>query len=151
MTGRESRERNNLFYLCSLIDYMARKTHNHRSAVVDALGDARLRHIFELADVYHSDNIDRVSSDFIEECGIQQGTFDNVTACKFSIPSHWDIGKVYKRLILMVADQDQSDLISALNTVYHSWICDYLDDYNGSFYYENPQFIFERYQMGEIA
>ncbi len=151
MTGRESQERNNLFYLCSLIDYMARKTHNHRSTVVDALGDARLWHIFELADVYHSDNIDRVSSDFIEECGIPQGTFDNVTACEFSIPSHWDIGKVYKRLILMVADHDQSDLISALRTVYHSWICSYLDDYNSSFYYENPQFIFERYQMGEIA
>lgn len=151
MTGRESRESNNLFYVCSLIDYIARKTHNHRVAVVDALGEKRLRHIFELADVYHSDNIDRISDDFIKECGIFQGAFDNVADCKFSIPSHWDIGKVYKRLILMVAEHDHSDLVSALITVYHSWICNYLDDYNGSFYYENPQFIFESYQLGEIA
>jgi hypothetical protein len=151
MTGRESKESNDLFYLCSLIDYIARKTHNHRSVVVDALGHQRLQHIFDLADVYHCDNIDRVSDDFIQECQISNGDFDNVRDCTYAIPSHWDIGKVYKRLILMVAEHDGTDLISALETVYHSWICAYLDDYNGSFYYENPQFIFECYDQGEIA
>jgi hypothetical protein len=151
MTGRESKEYNDLFYLCSLIDYIARKTHNHRSVVVDALGHQRLQHILDLADVYHCDNIDRVSDELIEECSIPEGEFDNIGACVYSIPSYWDIGKVYKRLIRMVAEHDQTDLISALETVYHSWICEYLDDYNGSFYYENPQFIFECYELGEIA
>lgn len=151
MTGRESQKQNDLFYLCSLIDYMARKTHNHRNVIVDALGRQRLEHILELADIYHCDNIDRVSDDFIEECQIPRGDFDNVSTCKYAIPSHWDIGKVYKRLILMVAGHDQADIVSTLITVYHSWICSYLDDYNSSFYYENPQFIFESYQLGKIA
>jgi hypothetical protein len=151
MTGRESKEYNDLFYLCSLIDYIARKTRNHRSVVVDALGHQRLEHILDLADVYHCDNIDRVSDDLIAECSIPKGEFDNVGVCVYSIPSYWDIGKVYKRLIRMVAEHDQTDLVSALETVYHSWICEYLDDYNGSFYYENPQFIFECYERGEIA
>jgi hypothetical protein len=151
MTGRDSKEYNDLFYLCSLIDYIARKTQNHRSVVVDALGHQRLQHILDLADVYHCDNIDRVSDELIEECSIPEGEFDNIGACVYSIPSYWDIGKVYKRLIRMVAEHDQTDLISALETVYHSWICEYLDDYNGSFYYENPQFIFECYELGEIA
>lgn len=151
MTGRESQQSNNLFYLCSLIDYIARKTHNTRSSVVDALGQERLQHIFDLADIYHCDNIDRVSDDFIQECDIPQGSFDNTSACKFAIPSHWDIGKVYKRLILMVSHNEHMDLIPALIDVYHSWICRYLDDYNGSFYYENPQFIYECYQAGAIA
>ena len=150
MNGRESKEQNDLFFLCALIDYMARKTHNRRCVIVDALGRERLEHIFALADVYHSDNIDRVSDDFIAECRIPEGEFDNVAACHFTIPSHWDIGKVYKRLILMVARQNGEDVISALIAVYHAWICAYLDDYNGSFYYENPQFIFECYQQGHV-
>ena len=36
--GRESQKDNDLFYTCSLIDYIARKTKNKRVAVVDALG-----------------------------------------------------------------------------------------------------------------
>jgi hypothetical protein len=91
--------------------------------VVDALGHQRLQHIFDLADVYHCDNIDRVSDDFIRECQLPSGNFDNVRDCVYAIPSHWGIGKVYKRLILMVAAHDGTDLISTLETVYHSAVC----------------------------
>ena len=65
--GRESQKDNDLFYTCSLIDYIARKTKNKRVAVVDALGKERIAKIYDLADIYHSDNIDRVSEDFIKE------------------------------------------------------------------------------------
>lgn len=40
--GRESQKDNDLFYTCSLIDYIARKTKNKRVAVVDALGKERI-------------------------------------------------------------------------------------------------------------
>ena len=55
--GRESQKDNDLFYTCSLIDYIARKTKNKRVAVVDALGKERIAKIYDLADIYHSDNI----------------------------------------------------------------------------------------------
>ena len=38
MEGRESRKDNDLFYTCSLIDYIARKTNNRRADVVNTLG-----------------------------------------------------------------------------------------------------------------
>ena len=76
--GRENPKDNDLFFTCSLIDYIARKTKNERVEVVNQLGKKRLAKIYELADIYHSDNIDRVSDDFIREAGIQTGTFDNV-------------------------------------------------------------------------
>ena len=72
--------------------------------------------------VYHCDNIDTVSYDFIEEADIKKGEFDNVGECKYSIPSHWDIGKIY-----------------------NSFISEKIDDYNSSVYYENPSYIFESY------
>ena len=101
-SGRESKESNNLFYTCSLIDYIARKTKNERKYVVNKLGKKQLEKIYDLADVYHSDNIDRVADDLITDHNITNGSFDNVAECEYSIPTHWDIGKVYKRLILAV-------------------------------------------------
>ena len=37
MTGREDKNANNLFFLCSLIEYIGRKTKNHRNVVVNAI------------------------------------------------------------------------------------------------------------------
>ena len=42
MTGREKKEYNDLFFVCSLIEYIARKTKNHRNVVVNAIGKEKL-------------------------------------------------------------------------------------------------------------
>ena len=141
--GREDQKDNDLFFTCSLIDYIARKTKNKRATVVQLLGKKRLEKIYDLADVYHSDNIDRVSDDFIEEAHIPMGNFDNVGDCTYAIPTHWDIGKVYKRLIKNVAQEKNIDVIEALQMVYDSFISEKIDDYNSSVYYENPSYLFE--------
>lgn len=148
--GRESREDNDLFYTCSLIDYIARKTKNTRADVVNTLGVNRIRKIYDLADIYHSDNIDRVSTDYIEDANIKNGTFDNVEICTYSIPSHWDIGKVYKRLIKQVAETEKVDVVEALMKVYNSFISSKIDDYNSSVYYENPSYIYECYMENKM-
>lgn len=150
MQGRELQKNNDLFFTCSLIAYIARLTKNKPVDVVDALGEERLAKIYELADVYHSDNINRVSYDFIEEGHIQQGGFDNVAECEYSVPTHWDIGKVYKRLILMVEAKEQRGIIKALMAAYHSRVSDLIEDYNSSFYYDNPQTIFAAYENNGI-
>ena len=41
-SGRESKKDNDLFYTCSLIDYIARKTKNIRVDVVNQLGKKNL-------------------------------------------------------------------------------------------------------------
>ena len=148
--GREDQKENDLFFTCSLIDYIARKTKNTRATVVEKLGRERLEKIYDLADVYHCDNIDRVSDDFIQEAGITTGTFDNVAECRYAIPTHWDIGKVYKRLIKQVAANEQIDVMDALMKVYRSFISPKIDDYNSSVYYENPSYIYECYRENKM-
>ena len=148
--GRESKEDNDLFFTCSLIDYIARKTKNTRKDIVNSLGKQRVEKIYELADVYHSDNIDRVSQDFIEEAGIREGNFDNVGDCGYAVPTHWDIGKVYKRLIKMAAEDENISIVDALFKVYNSFISPKIDDYNSSVYYENPSYIFECYKENKM-
>ncbi|MGN1112861.1 MAG: hypothetical protein ACI4RP_06620 [Acutalibacteraceae bacterium] len=150
MNGREPKKDNDLFFTCSLIDYIARKTKNKRSAVVDLLGRANIEKIYDLADVYHSDNIDTVSEHFIEEAKIEIGEFDNVSAARYAVPSHWDIGKVYKRLILGIAREKKIPVIDALFEAYHSFVSDKIDDYNSSFYYDAPQNILNAYIYGVI-
>ena len=148
--GREYSKDNDLFFTCSLIDYIARKTRNTRADVVNALGKKRLEKIYDLADVYHSDNIERVSDDFIREADIESGNFDNVKDCSYSIPSHWDIGKVYKRLIKEVAKKSGIETIDALIEVYNSFISPKIDDYNSSMYYENPSYLLECYLENKV-
>ena len=148
--GREYSKDNDLVFTCSLIDYIARKTRNTRADVVNALGKKRLEKIYDLADVYHSDNIERVSDDFIREADIESGNFDNVKDCSYSIPSHWDIGKVYKRLIKEVAKKSGIETIDALIEVYNSFISPKIDDYNSSMYYENPSYLSECYFENKV-
>lgn len=150
MTGREDSKANDLFFTCSLIEYIARKTKNTRSDTVDALGRTLIEKIYDLADVYHCDNIESVSDDFIEKCGLTEGNFDNVSAAKYAIPSHWDIGKVYKRLILGIEKETALPIIDALFEAYHSFVSAKIDDYNSSFYYDAPQNILNAFLDGKI-
>lgn len=150
MTGREDRKENDLFFTCSLIEYIGRKTKNRRAVVVNALGKDAVAKIYDLADVYHSDNIDRVSDDFIEAAQIAEGSFDNVKAARYAVPSHWDIGKVYKRLILGIAKEKNMEIIDALFSAYNSFVSDKIEDFNSSFYYDVPQNILNAYLDGRL-
>ena len=67
MNGREDRKLNDLFFVCSLIEYVARKTKNERKIIVNALGHTGLEHFYDLAEVYHCENIDKVTSEIINK------------------------------------------------------------------------------------
>ncbi len=150
MTGRENKEENDLFFVCSLIEYIGRKTMNHRNVVVNAMGKDRLQHLYELADVYHSENIDKISDELIQTCQIEKGVFDNVSQSNYSIPTHWDIGKVYKRLIVAVCKKQHLSPIPVLMEVYNSWLSRKIEDFNSSLYYESPDYLYESYVKGEV-
>ena len=153
MTGREDKNANNLFFLCSLIEYIGRKTKNHRNVVVNAIGKSGLQHIFDLADVYHSENMDKLAFELIEKHNIENGIFDNVTSAKYSIPTCWDIGKVYKRLIIDINRRSvlntPKSLIDILSEVYNSWLSRKIENFNSSVYYESPEYLFQSYLKGE--
>ncbi len=150
MVGREDKKLNDLFYTCGLIAYIARKTKNTPKDVVNKLGIEAIDKIYDLADIYHSDNIKRVSDDFIDEYNITHGNFNNVDECEYMVPTHWDIGKVYRRLISAVAQDEGIDVIDALMKVYNSSTSDLIENYNSSFYYDNPMSIFYTYKNNGI-
>lgn len=149
MTGRENKVANNLFFLCSLIEYIGRKTKNHRNVIVNAIGKDELQHIFDLADIYHNENLDKLTFDLVEKYNIKEGVFDNILNAKYSIPTHWDIGKVYKRLIIEISKKEKKPLIETLIKAYNSWLSRKIEDFNSSIYYESPEYLFQSYLAGD--
>lgn len=150
MTGREEKIHNDIFFVCSLIEYIGRKTNNHRTYIAKTLGESGIKKLLDLADVYHSDNIDDVSDSFIQNYNITQGNFDNISTCLYTVPTHWDIGKVYKRLAIMIAKNNKIDFVKSITEAFSSFISEKIEDFNSSFYYDNPDYIYSCYKTGEV-
>ena len=145
----EGEKENDLFFTCSLIEYIARKTKNKKVTIIEKLGEKNIKKIYELAEVYHSENIEKVSDEFIEDTDITIGDYDIIANCKYNVPTYWDIGKVYKRLIIMV-NSEEKEYVNTLIEVLSSWIIEKIDNYNSSMYYENPDYIYQCYKENKI-
>ena len=143
-----TKNNNALFYSCSLIEYIGRATQRIRREVVDELGKKEIERIYEYADVFHCESIEKVASEFIEECKIEKGSFDNVRECQYNIPDYWDIGEVYERLI--EDSYSDEDILKGIWEVYHSWIDEKISDYNTDFYYQSRDYIVACYKKGEV-
>lgn len=145
----EAQQENDLFFTCSLIEYIARKTKNKKKYVVEKLGKENIKKIYDLAQIYHSENIEKVSSELIEKSKIENGSYDIITNCKYRIPTFWELGRIYKRLIIMV-NKSENEYIDTLIHVLSSWIIEKIDNYNSSMYYENPDYIYECFVQEKI-
>lgn len=141
-----------LFYTCSLIEFIGRMQKQPRSAVVDFLGKDTLLRIYKFADVFHCEPIEKTADDFITLRQIPQGSFDNVAACRYTVPDYWTIGEVYERLIEDVAQgEDDQAVVDKLMEVYTSWIDTAISNYNSDFYYQSRDYIATCYREGEIC
>ena len=139
---------NDLFYVCSLIEYIGRERKLRRAEVVSGLGEETIRRIFKYADTFHCEPIAKVSNDFITMCDLPVGSFDNVATCRYAVPGYWDIGAVYARLIEDVCEG--ADLISKLVEVYSSWMSDALSRFNSDLFYQSREYIAECYRAGHV-
>lgn len=140
-----------LFYTCSLIERIGRTQKLKRSQVVQALGQKVIARIYSHADIFHCEPIEKTADDFIENCAIPQGDFDNISACRYTVPDYWTIGEVYERLIEDVCGEDETQVVQHLFEVYTSWIDDAISNYNTDFYYQSREYIFTCYQEGTIC
>ena len=75
----ENQKDNDLFFVCSLIELIARKTKNTKKYIIKKLGKEKIKKIYELAEVYHSENIEKVSDELIEQCNIEIGEYDIIS------------------------------------------------------------------------
>ncbi len=141
------KEEANLFYVCSLIEHVGRKTKNRRGDVVAAMDDRCLAHQLEYADVNHSLPFDKVSDELVAECGIKEGTYDTISGCRYSVPSETSIGRVYSTLIEGIGNDDTGE---SLRMVFGSFISDEISDFANGVYCQNPSYLLESYKAGRL-
>lgn len=143
---------NDLYFVCSMIERTARKIKQPNRYVANRMGKRGLEEKLSVANVLHSDNPEAVSQQWIEEYELEQGDFD-VTRVNpelvTTIPTALQMGKVYARLILSTPIHTEN-YADAILRVYNNPICEIIDDYNGSAYYEPSYFITRAYYQGNF-
>ena len=146
----EEIKKDDLFFICYMTERVARKLHQHNRYVVNTLGKDALEHLISVANVLHCENPLQVEEDWINEYRLEQGDFDIENVDKElvqKIPTPLEMGRVYQRLIVDTL-QPQEDYIDGMIRVYNDDICDVIDNYNCSAFYEPSYVIAKAYYNG---
>ena len=141
---------NDLYFVCSMIERIARQIKQHNKYVVNTMGHVALAEKLSLANVLHCENPLAVAHDWIEDYKLKLGDFDitdvDTELCRI-IPTALQMGKVYKRLIISTLTRDE-DYADGILRVYNDDICTTIDNYNSSAYYEPSYYLTRCYFAG---
>lgn len=141
---------NDLYFLCYMVERVARKLHQKNRYVVNSITKKEWRRLISLANVLHCENPLKIEKEWIEEYHLKNGDFD-IKAVNSElveeIPAETQMGKVYTRLILATL-QPGEDYVDGLIRVYNDEICETIDNYNCSAYYEPSYVIARAYNDG---
>ena len=141
---------NDLYFLCYMIERVARKLHQKNKYVVNQIPKKEWVRLISLANVLHCENPVKIEEEWIEQYHLEKGDFD-ITAIdsEFAekVPTATQMGKVYMRLILSTLAPNE-DYIDGLIRVYNHELCQTIDNYNCSAYYEPSYVITRAYYNG---
>lgn len=143
---------NDLYFLCYMIERVARKLKQRNSYVVNKISKDEWKHLISIANVLHCENPLKIEKEWIEAYELEDGKFDICdvnTDLVESIPTATQMGKVYTRLIVDTLKKEEN-YVDGLIRVYNNEICDTVDNYNCSAYYEPSYVITRAYNEGRF-
>ena len=146
----EDIDQDDLHFICYMIERVARKLHQRNRYVVNTIGRDELYHLISCAKALHCENPLQVEQYWINDYNLESGDFDITNVDKELaqiIPSELDMGDVYQRLIVDTMDTKE-DYVDGIMRVYNNEICDVIDNYNCSAFYEPSYVIARAYQDG---
>ena len=142
--------RDDVKFICYMIECVARRLHQKNSYVVNKIGKENLNHLISVANVLHCKNPLDVEDEWIDEYRLEEGNLD-ITDVDYdlvdTIPTALQIGKVYERLIHDTAMSNETE-VEGIIRVYNDEICEKIDNYNCSAYYEPSYVIARAYYQG---
>lgn len=141
---------NDLYFLCYMIERVARKLHQPNKYVVNSIPKKEWVRLISLANVLHCENPLKIEEEWIEEYHLKSGDFDVLDVRKElvdHVPTATQMGKLYTRLILSTL-QAEEDFVDGMIRVYNDELCEVIDNYNCSAYYEPSYVITRAYNNG---
>ena len=134
-----------LYFICYMIERVARKLHQRNRYVVNRIGKEELKHLISVANVLHAENPLAVEDAWVRDYALEKGDADVTLVDKElvdKVPTPLQMGKVYQRLIVDTLLLDEN-YVDGIIRVYNDEICDVIDNYNCSAYYE-PSYVVAR-------
>ena len=145
-------EKDNLYYLCCIIESLGRITNNKRDYIVTKVGRKNIEYIYENAQVLHCESIQSVCQQIIEECNIENGSYNIDDYSIDEPPRTLAIGKLYSKLIIALLEENnyEDNVIDKTIEVLNSWLVFKITNFNSSLYYSVVGYLKECYIEGEI-
>ena len=151
-------EKDNLYYLCCIIEYLGRLTNNKRDYIVNIVGKKNIKYIYENSQILHCEQIKDVCKQIIEECKIKNGNYNIKDYANDKPPRVFAIGKLYSKLIIKLLEDDNDDnicnrtdyIINKSIEVLNSWLILKITNFNSSLYYSVIDYLKECYLQGKI-
>lgn len=143
---------NDLYFICYMIERVARKLHQHNCYIVNQITKDEWVRLISLANVLHCENPLKIEDEWIENYQLEEGDFnifDVDSELVDEIPTATQMGKVYMRLIIGSL-QPGEDYVEGMLRVYNDKICTTIDNYNCSAYYEPSYVIIRAYNDGNF-
>ena len=138
----EKIDADDVYFVCYMIERVARQIKQRNRYVVNTIGAEGLYHLLSCAKAQHCENPEKIAHDWTQDYNLQAGDF-NITDVDPElariIPSELDMGAVYMRIVLntMLADENYAD---AIIRTYNNPVCEVVDNYNASAFYE-PSYV----------
>lgn len=141
---------NDVYFVCYMIERVARRLKQRNGYVANSIGEQGLSHLLSCAGTLHAENPLKIEEEWISDYGLLPGDFD-VTRVDSDlakrIPSSLDMGAVYARLVRDTLSPGE-DYAEAILRVYGSEICKVIDNYACSAFYEPSYVIAKAYSEG---
>lgn len=138
--------KDNIYFMCYFMEKLGRELRVSKTDIMKNMDREFFLNMTEYEDVYHSLSMDQLLDEQGDKLGLIKGRHNRVDTCNFRVPRVRSMAKLYMRLIYRM-DEDVTD---AFFKVMNSPITDYIDDYNSSLYYENPDYIADCIKEGKI-
>ena len=146
----EDIESNDLYFVCYMIERVARHIKQKNKYVVNTIGRDGLYHLLSCANVLHCENPLKVEDDWIHDYSLKTSNYDITDVDRnlaTIIPTALEMGEVYQRLIVDTMTS-RDNYVDGIVRVYNNDICEVIDNYNGSAFYEPSYVIARAYQNG---
>ena len=142
-----SKEYDNMFYLCWLVERFHRSTGIPHNDLVKKIGKHKLQHIYDYADVYHSENPDQVVGELAEELGLPVPPLFHELPEERKTPP---FSKIAKSAARVINDVVSDDYVQGVYNYYSSFLPPILADTENNLYWSSKEYLVACYRENAI-
>ena len=134
------------YFACCIIEDISRKTNQHKKDILNLIGKEGLSFLLDYADILHCDTFDETSETIIERYSISKNILTRKKHFNCKVPTITEISTTFRSVYLRL----NGEPYERFHKMYNSLVCDKIDDYNCSMYYENPDYIVACIEANEL-